>query len=53
MERSLSPKHRRYLQILADPRDEAQRNLILKLLNEEGFSLKETPSKNKPPEEAA
>jgi hypothetical protein len=53
MERFLSPKHRRYLQILADPRDEAQRNLILKLLNEEEFSLRETPSKNKPPEDVA
>jgi hypothetical protein len=35
VDRVLSRKHRRYLQILADPRDEVQRRIILKLLAEE------------------
>jgi hypothetical protein len=54
MERFFSRKHRRYLQILADPRDEVQRRLILKLLAEEEASLREAPSKkNEPPQQAA
>ena len=41
MERFFTRKYRRYLQILADPRDEAQRRIILKLLAEEEAKLKE------------
>jgi hypothetical protein len=44
MDRLFSRKHRRYLQILADPRDEVQRRIILKLLAEEEAALRETPS---------
>jgi hypothetical protein len=44
MDRFFSRKYRRYLQILADPRDEAQRKIILKLLAEEEVTLKEPPS---------
>ena len=40
MERFFSQKHRRYLQILADPRDEVQRKIILKLLAEEEATLR-------------
>ena len=47
MERFFTRKYRRYLQILADPRDEVQRRLILKLLAEEEASLREAPSKEK------
>ena len=54
MERSFSRKHRRYLQILVDPRDDAQRRIILKILAEEDATLRETPlKKNRPPEQAA
>jgi hypothetical protein len=54
MERFFSRKHRRYLQILADPRDEVQRRIILRLLAEEEATLREAPSKkNKPPQQAA
>ncbi len=41
MQRFLSRKHKRYLQILADPRDEVQRKIILKLLAEEEATLRE------------
>jgi hypothetical protein len=44
MDRFFSRKYRRYLQILADPRDEAQRKIILKLLAEEEATLREPPS---------
>jgi hypothetical protein len=44
MDRVFSRKHRRYLQILADPRDEVQRRIILKLLAEEQTALREAPS---------
>jgi hypothetical protein len=45
MDRIFSRKHRRYLQILADPRDEVQRRIILKLLaEEEAAALREAPS---------
>ena len=54
MERFFSRKHRRYLQILADPRDEVQRRIILKLLAEEEATLREPPSKReKLPQEGA
>jgi hypothetical protein len=54
MDSFLSRKRRRYLQILADPSDEVQRRLILKLLAEEEASSREAPSKkNKPPKQAA
>ncbi len=43
MDRFSSRKHRRYLQILADPRDEVQRRIILKLLAEEEAILREAP----------
>ena len=41
MDRVFSRKHRRYFQILADPRDEVQRRIILKLLAEEQAGLRE------------
>jgi hypothetical protein len=44
MDKFFSRKYRRYLQILADPRDEAQRKIILKLLAEEEATLREPPS---------
>ena len=47
MERSFSRKHRRFLQILADPRDEVQRKIILKLLAEEEAALKEATLEEK------
>jgi len=54
MERFFSRKHRRCLQILADPRDEVQRRIVLKLLAEEEATLREAPSKkNEPPQQAA
>jgi hypothetical protein len=40
MERFLSQKYRRYLRILADPRDELQRRIVLKLLAEEEATLR-------------
>jgi hypothetical protein len=43
MDRFFSRKHRRYLQILADPRDEVQRRIILRLLAEEEATLREAP----------
>lgn len=43
MEMFLSRRHRRYLQILADPRDEAQRRLVLKILKEEKAELRDAP----------
>jgi hypothetical protein len=50
----LAGNYRRYLQILADPRDEAQRRIILKLLAEEEAAQREAPSKkNKAPQQAA
>jgi len=39
MDGFLSRKHRRYLQVLADPRYEVQRRIILKLLAEEESTL--------------
>ena len=54
MERFFSRKHRRYLQILADPRDDLQRRIILKILAAEDATLRDSPSnKNKPPQQAA
>jgi hypothetical protein len=54
MDRVFSQKHRRYLQILADPRDEVQRRIVLKLLAEEEAALREQPSKkDKLPQQAA
>jgi hypothetical protein len=47
MEMALSRKHRRYLQILADPRDEVQRRIILKLLAEEKATLRDAPLEEK------
>jgi hypothetical protein len=45
MERLFSQKNiERYRQMLTDPRDEAQRRLILKLLAEEEAKLKDHPS---------
>ena len=49
MERFFSRKHRRYLQILADPRDEAQRRIILKLLAAEEAALREDALNKKEP----
>jgi hypothetical protein len=44
MERFFSQKNiERYRKILADPRDEAQRRIILKLLAEEEAKLKTRP----------
>ena len=43
MEMFLSHKHRRYLQILADPRDEVQRRIVLKILAEEKAELRDAP----------
>ncbi len=48
MDRFFSQKHRRYLQILADPRDEVQRRIILKLLAEEEATLREGALKEPP-----
>src|SRR6266849_5238470 len=53
MDRFFSRKHRRYLQILTDPRDELQRRIVLKLLAEEEATLREAPSDNKPPHQEA
>ena len=44
VDRFFSRKHRRYLQILTDPRDELQRRIVLKLLAEEEATLREAPS---------
>ena len=52
MDRFSSRKHRRYLQILADPRDEVQRRIILKLLAEEE-AIKHPSTKRGSPEQAA
>jgi hypothetical protein len=41
MERFLSQSYRRYRRILADPRDELQRRIVLKLLAEEEATLRE------------
>jgi hypothetical protein len=49
MERFFSRKYRRYLQILADPRDEVQRRVILKLLAEEEATLGEDALNKKEP----
>jgi hypothetical protein len=49
MERFLSRKYRRYLRILADPRDELQRKIVLKLLAEEEATLREDASNEVPP----
>jgi hypothetical protein len=47
MERFLSQKNiDRYRQMLANPRDEAQRRIILKLLAEEEANLKNRPEQN-------
>jgi len=48
VDRFFSQKHRRYLQILADPRDEVQRRIILKLLAEEEATLREGALKEPP-----
>ena len=54
MDRFFSRRYRRYLQILADPRDDVQRQIILKLLAEERATLGKTLSKkNKPSQRAA
>jgi hypothetical protein len=53
MDKFFSRKHRRYLQILADPRDDFQRRIILKILAAEDATLREAPSNNnKPPQRA-
>jgi hypothetical protein len=45
MERFFSQRNiERYRRMLANPRDEAQRRLILKLLAEEEAKLRESPS---------
>jgi len=49
MERFLSQKYRRYLRILADPRDELQRKIVLKLLAEEEATLREDALNEAPP----
>jgi hypothetical protein len=50
MERFLSQKYRRYLRILADPRDELQRKIVLELLAEEEATLRAGAlSKQAPP----
>jgi hypothetical protein len=47
MERFLSQKNiDRYRRMLSNPRDEAQRRLILKLLAEEEANLKDRPEQN-------
>jgi hypothetical protein len=47
MERFLSQKNiDRYRRMLANPRDEAQRRIILKLLAEEEANLKDRPEQN-------
>ena len=43
MEMFFNRKHRRYLQILADPRDEVQRRIVLKILAEEKAELRDAP----------
>jgi hypothetical protein len=53
MDRFLSRKYRRYLQILGDPRDELQRKIVLKLLAEEGASLREGALEKKAPPQVA
>ena len=54
MERFFSRRHRRYLQILVDPRDDFQRRIILKILAEEEATLRDAPpKKNRPPQQAA
>jgi hypothetical protein len=45
MERFFTRKCRRYLQILVDPRDEAQRRIVLRLLAEEEATLREDAPK--------
>jgi hypothetical protein len=47
MDRFFSGKHRRYLQILADPRDELQRKIILRLLAEEEAEFKRSTPRRK------
>jgi len=49
MERFLSQTYRRYLRILADPRDELQRKIVLKLLAEEEATLREDALNEAPP----
>jgi hypothetical protein len=44
MERLLTKNIERYRRMLANPRDEAQRRMILKLLAEEGAKLKGHPA---------
>ena len=47
MERFLNQKNiDRYRRMLANPRDEAQRRIILKLLAEEEANLKDRPEQN-------
>jgi hypothetical protein len=53
MERFLTPKYRRYLQILADPRDEVQRRIVLRLLAEEEATLRQDAPKKETPRQAA
>ncbi len=53
MERFFTRKYRRYLQILADPRDEAQRRIILRLLAEEEATLREGAPEKEAPRQAA
>ena len=49
MVRFLSQSYRRYLRILADPRDELQRKIVLKLLAEEEATLREDALNEAPP----
>ncbi len=50
MDRFLSGKYERYLRILADPRDELQRKIVVKLLAEEEATRREGAlNKEEPP----
>jgi hypothetical protein len=53
MERFLTRKYRRYLQILADPRDEVQRRIVLRLLAEEEATLRQDAPKKETSRQAA
>jgi len=53
MERFFTRNYRRYLQIHADPRDEAQRRIILRLLAEEEATLREGAPEKEAPRQAA
>jgi hypothetical protein len=53
MERFFTQKYRRYLQILVNPRDEAQRRIILRLLAEEEATLRQGGPQKEAPRQAA